>query len=78
MGGHHPFDAPVDELAEGGEFDLGQRCAVRQDAGQGQVGIQVGIAVPGKMLGARHDPGGAESFGPRQTARADRFGIGTE
>ena len=78
VGRHHPFDTPMDELAKGGEFDLGQRRAVRQDAGQGEVGIQIRIAVPGKMLGARHDPGGAESFGPRQTACADGLRIGAE
>ena len=43
--GHDTFHTAVDEVPEGREFHRGERAAVGQDARQGEVGVEVGVAV---------------------------------
>ena len=78
MRGHDAFHTAVDEVPEGREFHRGERAAVGQDARQGEVGVEVGVAVAREMLRAGHDPGCAQALGPGESAFAHRHGVGAE
>ena len=64
--------------AKGRELDVGQAGAVRQDLRQGQVRIQVGITMAGKVLGTGHHTGSPQPLCPGQSALAHRGGIGAK
>ena len=53
-------------------------AAVRTDQGQGEVGVEVRIAMARKVLGTCHDACGPKALCPSESARSDRTGVGPE
>ncbi len=51
---HHRIDPGGDGRTEGWQFDLIEAFAAGHDAGEGKMGISIGIAVPWEMLGGGH------------------------
>ena len=75
VGRHDAFHPAGDQVAEGREFDGVQGGTVGEDARQGQMGVEVGIAVSGKVLGACHHACGPQAFRPGETSDAHRLRV---
>ena len=78
MRAHHRFGTRRDGRAERHQLTGVQRVEVRHRSGQGVVGIHVGVAVSGEVLGAGGDSGGLETFDVRDGVAGGERGVGAE